>query len=393
MRLDLSRPDIVYGLIWGFSVSILLIFDFNYTSPLQEEILFLIISNIISFWLIYKIMKFILNAKSSDSSIKLTEFEVYCLYRYCKLVFYIWVTLYFLSIFFSSGIPIIWAIIDDPKTYVDFGIPSFSGLLNMIRAFLFSIGLIIFFHNRKRRMLIIPFILFLSGMAELSRGNLTVLILHGFGIYLLYSKNIFPIITKFLIFALIYFIMFGLIGDIRGNSSIAQSFYNEDSIFNFLPGGFFWAITYIISPLNNINYAYSLGIEPLMYPYFSTQPIFPTIIRDIIFQTSEYPIQLANEAFNATTFYSPLLADFGILGAFTVVIFLQFIVAYTHIKATQGSIFNILFYPTLFMSVVLSIFYMFFFSLIVLMYPLMIYSYLIFKSSIKFKYKNKLVNR
>jgi hypothetical protein len=54
---------------------------------------------------------------------------------------------------------------------------------------------------------------------------------------------------------------------------------------------------------------------------------------------------------------------------------LQAIVSFVHVRAVNGSMANFLIYPVLFMCIVLSTFYMFFFSLITIFYPLLVYAF------------------
>lgn len=386
-RIDLSRPDISYVLIWGLAFSLIQMVEMDYIYPMQADVTMLIGINIVSFWLIYVLMRHMFRTIRGPLAYELPDMEIYSLSRFCTWLFIVWVPFYLLAVIFSGGLPVYWLLSGSALTYVDFGIPTFSGLLNMIRTFIFSAGLLVFLNTKKRSALALPLIMLCSGLAEVSRGNLTVMLMHGVGIYLLYTRNMFRTFLFAMIMGTVFIYMFGVLSEFRGGVTPVEELVGEDSVFLSLPEGVFWVYTYLASPLNNINYAYLQGIEPLFYPFHSLQPLVPTVIRNMIFPASEYPIELAVEAFNATTFYAPLIVDFGIVGAGLSVIVLQFITAYFHVKAKTGHIFYILAYPALFMCVVMSIFYMYFFSMVVVFYPLLVMLYMVFRKSLWNRYR------
>jgi hypothetical protein len=103
------------------------------------------------------------------------------------------------------------------------------------------------------------------------------------------------------------------------------------------------------------------------------------VIRSKLYPDNDYPVELKSEAFNATTFYSPLLADFGWVGASLLTCLIQWVCAYVHVRARRGSYFHTLVYPALFMSVLLSVFYMYFLALVTVIYPLLVSIFMRFR--------------
>mgnify|MGYP007000037561 CR=1 len=59
-----------------------------------------------------------------------------------------------LSILYSSGFPLYWVITDDPRTYVDYGIPTIFGLGNLLRAYgmVGCLILYLFGSNKQKRL-------------------------------------------------------------------------------------------------------------------------------------------------------------------------------------------------------------------------------------------------
>src|SRR5262249_14331829 len=106
--------------------------------------------------------------------------------------------------------------------------------------------------------------------------------------------------------------------------------------------------------------------------------LLPTVVRSSLFPemgggaSGIYPFELQNDSFNATSFYAPLISDFGWFGAGLTVCGIQAICAYVHVRAKRGSYYYSLLYPALFVCVVLSVFDMFFFALVTVCYPLLV---------------------
>jgi oligosaccharide repeat unit polymerase len=376
MKIDLSRPDFVYASIWGlvYCLSYFIESDFRHDFP--PEISILILTNIVSFFVIYRIFQTWFGASTPRPWRRVDDDNLQVLKRFISLLFKIWVVFYLVTIVLSDGLPAYWVLSGDSRTYVDFGVPTLTGLLNMIRAFMFAGSILLFMTSGNRRYLRLPAILIFTALLEVSRGGLTVLLLHGVGVYVLCRKNSMRPLLMVSGGLILFIIMFGLLADFRGEHVPIEDIAGGDSIFVSLPAGFFWVYTYITTPINNVNFAYTMGIDPLYYPHFSVSALVPTVVRDIIFPELEYPIALADDAFNATSFYSPLLADFGVFGAGVVVTLLQAVVSYVHVKAVRGDVFHFLIYPVLFMCIVLSTFYMFFFSMVTVMYPVLVYCFI-----------------
>lgn len=383
VKIDFSRPDVLYSVIWVFVLLLITIMPIKIIVNSNKEVVLMIIGNIISFFVVYHLVRNYYNKKKRRKKNVLNRYNLILLKNYSISLFLLWSVGYLLTITYSEGMPIFWKYTANSKTYVDFGVPTFSGLLNTIRNFMIISFFLLLMVTKKKDNLFYLLIIIVSGFAEMSRGNLTVMILHAIGIWLLTANDKKKLFSKLFIMGISFVLLFGLLGNFRGEHNLNFiELVGEENIINELPLGFQWTYLYLTTPVNNVMNAYSLGIEPLYYPYYSLQTAIPTIIRNLFFPINGYPIKLAFEAFNATTFYGPLIADFGLWGASIVVVVIQFIVSVIHARAVNGSLFSILVYPSLFMCIIMSIFYMYFFSLIVLMFPVIIAGFLVYKKEV-----------
>lgn len=386
MKLDASRPDVIFFLLWTVCALLVLFAPEELNVAFEPSFFYLIVFNIFSFFIVYGFIAAGYGHSSAPAQEPITEADATCLYRFIKICFMAWLLIYPVTVIYSGGMPIIWMMTGDGRTYVDFGVPSLSGALNLLRAFIFAGGVLLFLRRPGGKVfLILPAIMFISSFAELARGNMIVLVLHGIAMIAIMRPLRLKHVLRVGLALLCAIVLFGVIGDMRDEGRGILNTIGEDSIFSSLPSGFQWIYLYITTPINNVNYALAQGMEPLYAPFFSIQPMLPTVIRNMVFENQAYPMELVSEAFNATTFYSPLLSDFGMIGAAAVVVCLQIIVAYLHIRAKKGSVPHLLYYPAFYTSVVMSVFYMAFFSMTTVLYPLLGVGYMAFRK----RYINK----
>jgi len=132
------------------------------------------------------------------------------------------------------------------------------------------------------------------------------------------------------------------------------------------------AVMYISIPVINTDLNIQSSDFIKFQPYYSLQGFLPTVVRDFIFESGDYGV-LVNEANNVSSYFIPFIRDYGLLGAYIAVSLILFMAAYFYSKAKQGSLFFILSYPPIFMSVTLSFFSLFFTSLVVVLYPFLVY--------------------
>ncbi len=382
-EIDLSRPDLIFFIVWTIPLILLQFFNLDFFVDLTSATQLLIFTNILSFFIIYWIIKKSLKNKTPSVLINL-KFKLNKVQNFFKFYFIIWLFLYAITILFSGGIPIYWILSGSGLTYYDFGVPTLSGFLNMLRAFLSVLALIIFLRSKNKKYLFFVFFFFISAFIfEANRGGGVVLILHILGYYFLTRKFNFIRVLKFLIFSFLFIIFLGLIEMFRYSNDEEYNFiekYSEMELIedaNNLTLFTIPAILYITTPLQNLNLLITSDQEPLYYPYHSSKPLIPTFVRDKIFSNPKDYGFLVSEAYNTTSFYTPLIRDFGNYITIIIVFFLQIIVSYIHIKSKTSDLKTYtLLYPPLFMCVFLSPFNLYFTSLVVVSYPLMVHLFI-----------------
>jgi oligosaccharide repeat unit polymerase len=356
--------------------------QFGIIENITNDTYCLVVSNILIFFVLFALVKISVGGyrKKFINNI-INKIDIRKIERKTVFLFRIWIVIYLINIIFSGGLPIYWVISGDSRTYGDFGLPSLGGLGNMIRAFVLSVCFVIYFHtesiNKLKFLKIGLFLLASAFILETGRGNGIVLLLHAVAFLALFNKVTLLGIAKLVVSVFVLVLFLGSIQMYRYGAGIESliiyaensGFENKDIISLLaIP-----TLLYVVAPVVNIDL--NIAVSPLIKfePYYSLQGLLPTVLRQEIFSGEKDYGLLISEAHNVSSFYIPFVRDFGVVGAFFIVTFFQIIVCYVFVKARQGSLFHFFLWPPLFMSVFLSFFSLFFTSLVVILYPFLVW--------------------
>lgn len=377
-------PQKVFMLVWFTSLVIPYVADEHpMLFPVKSETLFLVCFNITVFFGFGLLFRS-LGIRGGEDKVRNALSEIF-FPRFKKRIHFLfnaWAVSYLINIIGSGGFPLLWVVQGDPRTYVDFGLPTLGGLSNMLRAFVLSACYIIYkcdnsSFQSKRKYLLAAFLLILTTfLLETGRGNGVVLMLHPVALYILMNRFSLKKVAASAMLFIAFVGFLGLIQHVRymGNADYSESVekYIENSGFDNLgeiEALLVPAVMYMAMPVINTDLNVKISEFIKFEPYYVLQGLLPTVIRDAVFTKGDYG-ELVNEANNASSYYVPFLRDFGVIGAVLGTSILLAIVSYWYARAMQGNAFYILSYPPFFMSVTLSFFYLFFSSLVVILYPL-----------------------
>ncbi len=372
--LDLSRPDVLFAICWGGALVLSSAIPLSLSVEADSRVQWLVCTNIASFFAIYAIVNRMTGPQVRGPVIDVLRrgsWDEKILWRFMRVMLGIWATLWVVTIIWSGGLPVFWLLLGTGRTYIDFGVPTLSGQLNMMRAFVFSASILLYLQTRRPRYVLLSVFLMITTIFEVSRGGVLVLLAHGIGMLLLRRPLTGSGVLRLVAGAALIVVGFGAMGEFRGTTLDSDALVGDQGWILQAPVGVLFVLLYLVSPINNLYYAAD-SIHPSFTPYYTSAALFPSIIRTVLYPDNDYPVELKSDSFNATTFYSPLLADFGWLGAAVLVCLIQWVCSYVHVRARRGSYFHTLVYPPLFMSVFLSVFYMYFLSLITVLYPVLV---------------------
>ena len=382
----------IYVFIFPWLVGISVSFFLAQNSPIFSPVSFLGIFSVLYLLIILFLFNFFFTSylsKPLDTENLLKEkLNLNALKNLLVLIFYAHLIYFSLAILYSNGFPLLWVIIGSENNYTNFGIPSITGFFNMLRSFgLVSCLLLIFYGDNSQKkyvILISLYFLISSFFLEASRGNGLIMLLHPIGMYLLLRKiNIKEIL--FSIILIIFFIFFfGFLQALRyndfnletlANASEAIGLENANAIFIFLAP----FLIYIATPIMNMDLNLSKAPNFSFSLDNSLISLLPTGLRDYLSggMGEKFGV-LIDDAYNTTGFLTPLIMDFGSIGGLFIASLLLILTSWIYSKAKEGNLFYILIWPPFFMSLILSSFNSYFFSLVVITYPLMIILFLKF---------------
>lgn len=231
---------------------------------------------------------------------------------------YAWITYgvlfgYLLEFIYHRNFPLLAILTNTSLSYHEFGIPTFHVFLVTFNSF-FSIYLfqVILSRTENRGKTIILFILnLIPSLLIMNRGMLVIILISCVFVYLIkfQHKITFKKIAGLSIFLVLCLYFFGVVGNMRVNSSYNTGKMFDNSLFlqiggateefkeSPIPKEFFWPYIYISSPLANLqetikNFEYEEDISLTDTFVFSATQVLPDFISKRI--VGLYEIEIPN---------------------------------------------------------------------------------------------------
>ena len=402
VKISFSNPIFIYCLIWGVA---LFLYNLELTTNilgLNKSTIILVISSVFSFFLAYVILEFIIISLNGfiikvrnnhfykvNTNSKVENFE-----RIIKKISLIWIFFTLFEIFNFKGIPLISVVFlgQYELDYAAFGLPTLHGLMNSLYLSITCSIFILYQVTKNRKFLYLVVIMFFWPILVMSRALMIWTIIEFFSIYFLFNVVNFRKIFGLLSVVFFVIFLFGYIGDNRGQTKDNESERFTDSfvkseyrpITDKIPSGFIWVYLYVTTPLNNVVWNIE-NINPEYNFKYTFRALLPSVIRDDSNKSggTNNSLELFEEAFNVSSYYANYLKDFGVFGAGVIIFFLQFIVLLIYRSAKKFKIGGMIAYATIFNSIVMSIFFDYFFSLVTIFQVLLglFINHLLYKKS------------
>jgi oligosaccharide repeat unit polymerase len=376
---DFSNPAIIYSLIWIFT---LILYNSEITINivgLNRSTFFLVSSTILTFIFLYYLYYIYIISKRNyllfqtnsfekiNNNIEIDKFK-----NIVNFIYKFWIFGSVIEILLFKGIPLISVVIfrQFDLNYSAFGIPTIHGLLNACYFTLVSSFYLLYRTTKDKHYLKKVLIMLLWPIFLMTRAMILWSMIEVFCIYLIFTKVSLKSIFKVGLVFLFLIVLFGLIGDNRGQVGevkFTDSFVKDEykNIVDKIPSGFIWVYLYATTPLNNIVHNID-QIKP-SYNFSNTLiTLVPSFIRDnITFSpNNDSAFYLYEEAFNVSSYFKGFLNDFGILGTILLTAFIQLISLNFYFSAKRFKIGSIIAYAAIFNALMMSVFYDFFFSLV-----------------------------
>ena len=352
------RMAFLYASVWFLPTTSSIWYMGGYSAPLSKTSLSLMVALIIVF-IGFSLIFTISNPGRAPIQLIVSKLDSRAVQIVLRNLSYFWFLIFLLETVVSRGVPAFWS---DGRGYADFGIPVVHGFSNAIRGMNFSL-LVTFmyldFRIKRKTVLLILFSLFSALVLEHSRGAFIVMLSFGFGAMLLFQPFKFLSAIKFGVYGIVLVITFSSFQFIRYAESP-----KEELIKNFTSLVKLGKTTNLYQPLLDYvatpaqNAGLNIDIAPLIKfdPKETISPLLPSIVRNIVFSEQKSYGLLVNEAYNTTSFITPFVRDFGIIGAlFLLSIYLLF-VSYIYACARRGNLKCLIALGPITMTIALSFF-------------------------------------
>lgn len=319
----LLNPAILYSFLW---IMLIILYNFQLSEmllPFDFHTLFFLFSSILAFlsgWFFscYRNGKLYIRPRLDISIYQNWVFSKRVSLR-LKIFSIIFVSGFLISIVIAGNLPILSLLgIGKQVRYTEFGIPGITGLFNALYLIVCNVVLLRLILCFNRVELIKFIILCTWPFLAVNRQLFISLAIQSFFIYALVKNlNLFKYFRSWklilVIFGIIY--LFGYIGDLRFSRQgilylVSPTFDYPD----YLPSGFIWIYSYLVSPINNLIANLSL-INPIYLPMGIVGGLVPSFAREYFYSAVGYippNWNLVVDVFNVSSMHQKFLMDFGI---------------------------------------------------------------------------------
>ena len=357
----LSNPNSLFIVIWSLALFLYSLNCLSIYVPLKLDVFFLISLNMLVS-VILLLVNTITQKETYDKERSNLELNFFLrrnevrIKKFINNLLLIYILILIADIYYSDGVPFIWALTKSDKSYIDFGIPTLHGLSNSIIFFLASfLAILIFFKVGNYKKILVC--LFIYQIMLLSRGTIIVMTVQILGVVLVVNKS--TVFKKLCIalFFVFFIIGFGMLGDLRQGANPYYGLIVDEwkPVFENLPSGVLWWFVYFTSGVNNLNF--NVGVlEPLYLPIYTFSKLVPSVVLNMLeMEKVADNFQFVNSGLNISTIYSAFYSDFG-LYSFLMVMFIQIVASKKYNSARKGQVYSLLGYLVVYQALFLSFF-------------------------------------
>lgn len=357
------NPSIAYVILW-LSTSFLI--ELQLTTNLigfTGETTWIVYGTCINALIIYYLFS-AKKRKIKNIKYNLSHSDQDVLSKYARILFKIWLLTVIINTVYVGNFPLLSVLSGLDSGYSSLGIPSLKGLSHTLYLFVSTLYGCLFFYGKgnKKPSKVILFILIIYPIVIIARGLLIPVLLQVILCYLFRKKIQLMHIFKFVISCILFIILFGILGDIRGEYANPLAYLLdpfEDNILNYLPSGFTWIYVYITANFNNIMITHDT-----FTPSYSLNEVFynlvPGAIKTIIFSqaNTDFSPILTDDNLNVASVYAGYVSGYGIQGAIiggTIILLVSNI--FFSLALRSDNIAYLIVYSIIFSCIVISLFF------------------------------------
>jgi len=358
---SILSPRTLFIIIWALVLS-LLEMQLTNNIDLSNWIPFIPIYLLLTVCIIWSLVRFsIVYSKTGNINISkpapLDDYKIESLKKYATYFFRGWAFLALLDFAYSGGFPLLRFVLGQPVDYANTGIPTIKGFEYTL--YLLTISIVGYLWGKIELFpKWIVFLLCIFPVVMFSRATMMYGIIQFFISFLFFKKIRLKHFFYALVLILGIILLFGIIGDNRGEYANPFSYLitdKPDNPLNRLPSGFTWIYIYITCGYNNILVTYSN-----LHPTYELLSVFYNIIPGFLKQALSVKANsemVFDESLNVSSFFSGYIEAFGIIGGIMGGFVLLFLAGLFYNKAKKKGGWYLIGYSTMSSCIILSPFF------------------------------------
>ena len=306
---NILTPTFLFNSIWGIT---LFLYEFKMSyiqNDLSEKTINIFFVCVISFNLTMWILSIFRKRKNKTTKEKkhLELFKPkFSTQQKLNFFKYLTVILFVIEVIYSRGVPFVWKLMKNGKTYFDFGIPSLNGALYGL---IICLGAYSIFNKRKDKYLYI-----IIGILVLSRQVILSTIIEGI-VYAILNKNINLKKGRITIIAIVVFLGFMILGNFRSGNDVMDKVFKPKEQYAYLPDSVKWVYSYMTFSISNFNNLVHITNGGINKGATIINDMLPTILRKKFKINKTFNRNyLVSRNYTVSTYLSSLYLDFDIIG-------------------------------------------------------------------------------
>ena len=223
-----------------------------------------------------------------------------------KIAKWIAIIIFIVEIIYSKGLPLIWKMTGNSKTYFDFGITSLNGAWYGL---IICLGAYSFFSKSKNKYLYLA-----MGILILSRQVIMSIILEAI-IFNILDKSKKIDVKKYIIIALVVFLGFNVLGNIRSGSDEMNKVFKAKEQYENIPTSIKWVYSYMTFSISNFNNLVNQTYGGVNNGISTLDSFLPNVVLNKLHLEKNFQSNfLVSGNFTVSTYLPPLYLDYGLVG-------------------------------------------------------------------------------
>lgn len=294
--------------------------------PLSDATLIIFIITIIGFNVSYYLVKTLRKSHKAIEKTEVFEEESVKTRNIMNIITVAFIVLFAFECIYAKGAPLLFKLMGQNSSHLDWAIPSLNGLLNSIAM---TFGAYYLFKRDKKCLIYVLF-----AILTLSRQVIISMIVECIILRFLFKNGKKIRWGRLAIFAVAGVLLFALAGNFRSGSNMMNNIFLPK--YKNIPNSIMWLYSYLEFSLNNFNYLVSMTVGGINHGISSLCAFLPRAITNLVAIKPAHELNyLVYNAFTVSTWYPEIYLDFGVIGVGIMSILLGLLGAYLYNKAAS----------------------------------------------------------